>query len=197
MCYPNPIPPLDNATMLQTKPTLSRADYLQLDAQSDEKHEFLDGQVYAMAGGTFHHARVSGNIFAILRQALRGKPCQPMNSDMRVHTPSGLDTYPDVSVFCGEPELTDNQRTLLNPLIIIEVLSPSTRDYDRVGKFTHYRSIAGLQDYLLVDPETVLVEHFHRLKRDEWLLRVYSSLEDSLTLDSIGVTVNIRAFYEG
>ena len=181
--------------MLQAKPTLSRADYLQLDEQSHEKHEFLDGQVYAMAGGTFNHARVSGNIFATLRQALRGKPCQPMNSDMRVHTPSGLDTYPDISVFCGEPELTDNQRTLLNPLIIIEVLSPSTRDYDRAGKFTHYRSIPELQDYLLVDPESILVEHFHRLKRDEWLLRVYSSLAVDLKLDSIDVTVSIQDFY--
>ena len=182
--------------MLNAKPTVSRADYLQLDAQSNEKYEFLDGQMYAMAGGTFNHARVSGNIFAALRQALRGKPCQPMNSDMRIHTPSGLDTYPDVSVFCGAPELTDNQRTLLNPLVIIEVLSPSTRDYDRVGKFAHYRSIAGLQDYVLIDPESILVEHFHRLKRDEWLLRVYSTLEDAFTLDSLGVTLTLRDCYE-
>jgi len=92
-----------------------------------------------------------------LRQALKGKSCQPMNSDMRVQTPSGLDTYPDISVYCGEPDLGDNDTTLLNPTVIVEVLSPSTRDYDRGGKFSHYRSITDLQDYLLVDPGAVLV----------------------------------------
>lgn len=182
--------------MLQPKPQTERDDYLLMEAQGDEKHEFFAGQVFAMAGGTFNHARVAGNLFAQLRQTLRDKPCQPMNSDMRIHTPSGLDTYPDVSVYCGQPELSDNQTTLLNPVLVIEVLSPSTRDYDRSGKFAHYRSIPGLQDYLLIDPESVLVEHFNRIKRDEWLLRVYSDMAASITLGSLGITLSLTDIYE-
>ncbi|MDX9989808.1 Uma2 family endonuclease [Thiothrix unzii] len=181
--------------MLQVKPCFSREDYLLLEAQSDVKHEFLAGQAYAMAGGTFNHARVAGNLFASLRQLLRGKPCQPMNSDMRVHTPSGLDTYPDVSVYCGQPDLNDKQTTLLNPVLLVEVLSPSTREYDRSSKFAHYRSIPSLQDYLLIDPEAVAVEHFHRLKRDEWLLRVYSQPDDVLVLDTLGISLALNEFY--
>jgi Uma2 family endonuclease len=182
--------------MLQAKSLLSREDYLRQEAQGDVKHEFLQGQAYAMAGGTFNHARVAGNLFASLRQGLRGKPCQPMNSDMRVHTPSGLDTYPDVSAYCGQPDLTDNKTTLLNPVLVVEVLSPSTREYDRTSKFAHYRSIPGLQDYLLVDPETVSVEHFHCLKRDEWLLRVYSQPDDVLVLDALGIRLPLSDIYD-
>lgn len=182
--------------MLQVTPLLSREDYLLLEAQSDIKHEFLAGQMYAMVEGTFNHARIAGNLFASLRQLLRGKPCQPMNSDMRVHTPSGLDTYPDVSVYCGQVELNDKQTTLLNPVLLVEVLSPSTREYDRSSKFAHYRSIPSLQDYLLVDPEAVSVEHFHRLKRDEWLLRVYSQLNDVLILDTLGIRLPLSEFYD-
>lgn len=182
--------------MPQVQAKTSRDEYLLMEAQGNDKHEFFQGQVYAMAGGTFNHARVAGNLFASLRQLLRGKPCQPMNSDMRIHTPSGLDTYPDVSVYCGQPELTDNQTTLLNPVVVIEVLSPSTRDYDRSGKFAHYRSIPGLQDYLLVDPESVLVEHFHRIKRDEWLLKVYSEQADVVILEELAIELSLVDMYE-
>ena len=148
-----------------------------------------------MAGGTFKHAQVAGNVYGELRQALKGKPCKPMNSDMRVQTPSGLDTYPDISVYCGEPDLGDNDTTLLNPTVIVEVLSPSTRDYDRGGKFSHYRSITDLQDYLLVDPGAVLVEHFHRVGQDEWLLHVYSDLTAVVVLESLDLSLSLEAIY--
>ena len=182
--------------MQQAKSETNRDDYLIQDSQSDEKLEYFEGQVFAMAGGTFRHAQVAGNIFGELRQALRGKPCQPMNSDMRVHTPSGLDTYPDISVYCGDPELGDNETTLLNPSVIMEVLSPSTRDYDRGGKFAHYRSIESLQDYLLIDPTTALLEHYHRVGPDEWLLRVYSDSAATVKLDSLGITLALATVYE-
>ena len=113
------------------KTQTTRDQYLAFDAESEEKHEFYDGQIFAMSGGSFNHAAIGLNVATELHNQLRGKPCQPMNSDMRVHTPSGLDTYPDISVFCDEPELTDNDRTLHNPVAIVEVLSPSTRSYDR------------------------------------------------------------------
>lgn len=174
---------------------LSREAYLQQEQQTGLKYEFLDGQIYAMAGGTFNHARIAGNFFASLRQHLRTKPCQPMNSDLRVHTPSGLDTYPDVSVYCNTPELSDNQTTLLNPILLVEVLSPSTRNYDRSSKFAHYRSIVSLQDYVLIDPESVLIEHYHRLKQNEWLLRVYSQLSDVLNLVTLDIHIPLSELY--
>jgi Uma2 family endonuclease len=90
--------------MPQANLEISRDDYLAQDAQSDTRLEFFEGQIFAIAGGTFKHAQVAGNIYSELRQGLKGKPCQPMNSDMRVHTPSGLDTYPDISVYCGDLE---------------------------------------------------------------------------------------------
>lgn len=181
--------------MFQAKSLLSREAYLSQEMQGDKKHEFYQGQIFSMAGGTFKHAHIAGSLYAHLRWSLRGKPCQPMNSDMRVHTPSGLDTYPDVSVYCNQPELTDNDTTLLNPSVVFEVLSPTTRDYDRSGKFAHYRSIPGLQDYLLIDPEIVLLEHFHRLKQDEWLLHVYSDIRDTINLDSLGVVLALGDVY--
>ncbi|MEZ5447480.1 MAG: Uma2 family endonuclease [Thiolinea sp.] len=153
--------------------------------------------MFAMSGGSFQHATIGLNVATLLRNQLRGTPCQPMNSDMRVHTPSGLDTYPDVSVFCNEPELTDNERTLLNPVVIIEVLSPTTRSYDRGDKFWHYRSIPGLQDYVLIDSESIHVEHHQRRNRDEWLLHEYRRLEDVLYLTALGLKLDVAEFYEG
>ena len=182
--------------MPQAKHEITRKNYLEQDAESDTRLEYFEGQVFAMAGGTFKHAQVAGNVYNELRQALKGKPCRPMNSDMRVHTPSGLDTYPDISVYCGEPDLGDNDTTLLNPTVIIEVLSPSTRDYDRGGKFAHYRSIESLQDYLLVDPTETLVEHFKRVAKDEWLLHVYSNLQASVALESLGLEIALESLYQ-
>ena len=176
---------------------ISREDYLKLEEVSPEKHEFYQGQVFAMAGGTFQHARIGLNVTTELAVRLRGKPCQPMNSDMRITTPSGLNTYPDASVYCGKPELTDSNKTLLNPVLIVEVLSPSTRSYDRGDKFHHYRSIPSLRDYLLIDSETVLVEHYQRIGAYEWNLHEYRRLTDILNLDSINELLTVSVFYEG
>ena len=181
--------------MQQVNIEISRDDYLEQDALSELKLEFYDGRILAIAEATFKHSQIAGNLFGELWQALKGKFCQPMNSDMRVHTPSGLDTYPDISVYCGDPQLGDNETTLLNPTVIIEVLSPSTRDYDRGGKFAHYRSIVGLQDYLLVDPTAVLVEHYRRVDQDEWLLHVYSDLAAVVMLESLDLNLSIETIY--
>lgn len=184
-----------NMQAIQTP--ISREDYLKLEEVSPEKHEFYQGQVFAMAGGTFQHARIGLNVTTELAVRLRGKPCQPMNSDMRITTPSGLNTYPDASVYCGKPELTDSNKTLLNPVLIVEVLSPSTRSYDRGDKFHHYRSIPSLRDYLLIDSETVLVEHYQRIGAYEWNLHEYRRLTDILNLDSIKELLTVSVFYEG
>ena len=183
--------------MQQNASQATREDYLAMEAVAGQRHEFYRGEVYAMAGGTFRHADIATNILSALRVKLRGKSCRAMNSDMRLHTPSGLDTYPDVSAFCGTAELTDKDTTLLNPALIVEVLSPSTRDYDKGGKFTLYRSIPSLEDYLLVDSEEVFVEHFRRIGAGEWVLREYTDLADEVPLDSIVERLALSEIYAG
>lgn len=186
----------ENGAMPTIKNKVTHDEYLEFDAASSEKHEFYNGDIFAMADGSFNHSTIGLNITTTLRNSLRGKPCRPMNSDMRIHTPSGLDTYPDISVFCGDPELTDKQGTLNNPSLIIEVLSPSTRNYDRGDKFWHYRSIITLQEYLLVDSESIYVEHHQRQSKDVWLLHEYRDLQSTLELKSIGVSIDLAALYE-
>jgi len=179
------------------KKHVTRAEYLRFEENATAKHEFCRGEIFAMTGGTFNHARIGLNITSYLHVLLRGKPCQPMNSDMRISTPSGLDTYPDVSVYCDAPELADKDRTLLNPVFILEVLSPSTRSYDRGDKFIHYRSIPCLRDYVLVESELVFVEHYQRVGPHEWRLHEYQQLSDSLDIVSIGQILEIAHFYDG
>ena len=175
---------------------ISRAEYLALEEVSSERHQYLDGEVFAMTGGTFNHSAIAGNVHTALSIRLAGVSRRPMNGDMRIHTPSGLDTYPDVSVFCGKPELTDEQRTLLNPVVIVEVLSPSTRSYDRGDKFVHYRSIASLRDYLLADAEAVAVEHFRRAPDGrEWVLHEYRDLGDAVPLPAIAGELPLAEIY--
>jgi len=177
---------------------VSRDEYLTFEAQSTERHQFYRGEVFAMTGGTFNHAAIAGNLLAIIRNATKGGPCRPMNSAMRIHTPSGLDTYPDLSVYCGQPELIDNESTLLNPVVIVEVLSPTTSSYDRGDKFALYRAVETLRDYLLIDSESIAVEHFRRVENPrEWILHEYGSEEENVVLDAIGVELALKEIYEG
>jgi len=176
--------------------SMTREAYIAFDDAAEIKHEYLNGEIFAMTGGTFNHAGIAGNVYGALKTQLKGSECRPMNSDMRVHTPAGLDTYPDVSVFCGQAELIDGQRTLLNPVLIVEVLSPSTSSYDRGDKFQLYRSIPTLQDYLLVDSERLLVEHFRLSKEREWILHVYQELTDRVPLNSVQDSLALASIYE-
>lgn len=181
----------------QTIQLLTSEDYYRLEETATEKHEFYGGEIFAMSGGTFNHARISGNAFAALLFKLRGKSCQPTNSDMRVETPEGLITYPDAAVYCGKAQLTQNQCSLLNPLIIIEVLSPSTRSYDQGDKFILYRSITSFCDYLLIDSQKIAVIHYRKIDNNEWILHDYNSINDSIYLSSIDETLHLIELYEG
>jgi Uma2 family endonuclease len=139
-------------------------EYLAWERQQPEKHEFHGGDVFVVAGATFEHNQIVANVLGELRAALREKPCRVCASDLRVKIPAtGLYTYPDASVVCGRPAFEDDKLdTLLNPLIIVEVLSESTEDYDRGTKFTNYRTIASLRDYVLISTDKVLVEYHTR-----------------------------------
>jgi Uma2 family endonuclease len=174
----------------------TKEEYFALEEVATKKHEFFQGNIFAMAGGTFNHARISGNTFSTLKFKLRNKHCQPTISDMQIETPHGLVTYPDIAVYCGKPELTKNQCALLNPILIIEVLSPSTRLYDQSDKFLLYRAIPSFTDYLLIDSEKIHVQHFHKNKEYEWILHEYFQLNDNVDLVSINDCLTLLEMYE-
>ena len=155
------------------KRTHTFAEYLALEAASGIRHEFLDGEIYAMAGGTIEHGALAANAIGELRGALRGRPCRVLTADVRIRVlATGLGTYPDVSVVCGSIERDpEDANTVVNPVAIIEVPSDSTEAYDRGEKFAHYRRIPSLQDYLLVSQDERLIEHYRRNDDDSWTLR--------------------------
>ena len=175
---------------------VTREDYFAFEETSEEKHEFFRGEIFAMAGGTFNHSAIALNVATNLKIKLCNKPCRPTNSDMKIETPKGLITYPDAAVFCGKPELTSNQCALLNPVVIIEVLSPSTRRYDQSDKFMLYRSIETFKDYILIDSEKVHVQHFRKTEQNEWILHEYFELKDEVYLASIQENLSLSEIYE-
>lgn len=144
-------------------------------ASLEQKHEFVDGEIFAMAGGTYEHSRIATNIAAALVQALRDSPCIVNSSDMRVRTPRDRAYYPDVSALCGRPRFSDDTKDeLLNPSLLVEVLSDSTEGYDRGKKFESYATIDCLREYLLVASDRVHVDHFVREGRG-WHLQAYAA----------------------
>ena len=175
---------------------LTCEDYYALEETSVEKHEFYQGEVFAMSGGTFNHATIGVNIVTALKQKLRGKSCQPTSSDMRIERQKGLITYPDATIFCGKPQLTENQCALLNPKVIFEVLSPSTRQYDQSDKFLLYREIPSFTDYVLIDSEKVHVQHFRKTGVHEWLLHEYFEAQDAIDFHSLELTLSLAEIYE-
>jgi Uma2 family endonuclease len=182
----------------EPKRRLTVEEYLALERQSETKNEYLDGEVFAMAGVTRIHNLVAGNLFGEIRNQLKGRPCEPYTGDMRVRTPnSDLFTYPDVVVACGEPRFDDSELdTLLNPTLIVEVLSPSTEAYDRGIKAERYRSISSLSEYVLVAQDRIHVEHYVRQTGDRWLLEELSDLGQTLELPSIGCRLPLGDIYE-
>ena len=162
-------------------------EYLAFERNSNTKHEYYDGEIFAMTGASLAHNLVTGNIVTALNNLLRDRRCLVFPSDMRVYSPSGLYTYPDVSVICGPPEHQDERTdTVLNPLVLFEVASPSTEAYDRGRKFGHYRSIPSLKEYVLVAQDRPTIDHFARQDgTDQWLMTSYSDLEQKLKLPAI------------
>jgi len=171
--------------------------YLAQERLSLDKHELVNGQVYAMAGASFAHIRIVANLSRHLGNLLADSTCEPCGNDLRVKVPeTTMYTYPDVTVICGEPEFDDDQKdTLLNPVLIIEVLSPSTSSYDRGGKFSHYRKIESLQSYILIDQEWVGVEHYVR-QGDQWILTAYEKRDEVLKIPTLGVELPLSEIYQ-
>jgi len=182
----------------QPKTFLTPEQYLEIERRAEYKSEYYKGEMFAMAGAKQAHNLLVGNLVAGLHRQLRSRPCQVYPSDMRVRvTATGLYTYPDVIAVCVEPRFLDDQKdTLLNPGLLIEVLSPSTEAYDRGRKFEQYKSIEALREYLLVASDRVHADLYTRQADGRWLLTSADSLEDSLTLESVGVRLTLADLYE-
>ncbi len=182
----------------QTTPRLTEAEYLTLErAAVDVKSEFYDGEVFAMSGGTRWHSCIATNMAIELGRKLENRHCRPYNCDLRVKIEaSGLYTYPDLSVVCGEPKFVDERLdTLTNPTLIVEVLSESTESYDRGRKFEHYRRIPSLREYLLISQEEPRIEQFFRRETNEWVLRDAIGLDTTLALPSLEISISLAAVF--
>lgn len=172
--------------------------YLAMERASQEKHEYFKGKVFAMSGSSWKHNVIVKNINTLVLPFLKGKPCDMFGSDLRIHIPeNSLYTYPDFSIICGKPETTDEEKdTILKPAAIIEILSKSTRDYDRGTKFSLYREIKTLKEYILVDSTRIFVELFRKQEDENWLLSEFKQLTDSFVISTIGLPLQLKDVYE-
>ena len=194
-------------SLLRSHVRYSTEEYLTLERESEERHEYLDGQIYQMAGESPDHGRVCTNLSRIISTQLLGKPCEVLSKDMKVRSgpaprpgqaTKGLFSYPDLLVVCGELRFHDEYRdVLLNPTVIIEVLSPATEAFDRGEKWERYQTwLPELADYLLVSQSKPRIEHFHRQVSAEWLYSLVNKLEASLHLRSINCTLQLTEVYD-
>lgn len=177
---------------------ISIEDYLAAERRAETKSEYLDGEVFSMSGASLRHNRAVWNLAGSLYGQLRGRGCEAFVSDMRVRIPAtDLFTYPDIAVVCGEPRFDGSELdTLLNPTLLIEVLSPSTEGYDRGKKFAHYRTLESLREYVLVAQEEVRVELFTRREDGHWLLSEAGQLDETIPLAAIGCELRLADVYE-
>lgn len=180
------------------KHNYSIEEYLELENASDEKHEYYRGEIFNMSGSKTQHNIISVNLTVALGRLLDGTSYRPFNSDQRIHVEKNtLFTYPDLSVVCGDPvTLNNDDMSILNPSVIFEVLSPSTRRYDREAKFKLYRDIPTLSEYILVDPASICVEAFFVNNKRNWELIEYTKIQDALVLTSLGIAIELRHIYK-
>ncbi len=186
---------------------LTPQEYLELERAADFKSEYFAGEVFAMAGASPRHTIIVANTMYLFVGAFKKRPCTVHSADLRVKvSTSGLYTYPDIVVACKKPQFDElSKDTLVNPTVVIEVLSPSTEAYDRGAKFNHYRKIESLTDYLLISQDRALVEHYVRQPDEDstagksgtrWLLTVYQGLENTVVISSIGVDLPLSEIYD-
>ena len=183
----------------QPQPRLTPEQYLEIErAAQDVRSEYYNGRMYAMSGGTHPHAIVIGNLARELGIALKKGPCVVTTSDMRVRVnKTGLYTYPDIVVVCDAPQYGDGRHdTVLNPALIVEVLSPFTEGYDRGFKFAQYRALESLREYALVSPSEPRVEIFRRQPSGDWLLSESAGIDAVCRFDSVGCTVAMKDVYD-
>ncbi len=178
---------------------VSVKEYLEQEKMSIQKHEYYKGEIFAMAGAGSRHNVIFKNVYLAVGIALKGKKSQPYGSDLRIHIPENtLFTYPDISIICNDIIFsTDDEDTAVQPTVIIEILSPATRNYDRGEKFMLYRDIKTLRDYVLIDSASVHAEVFSINQNNLWELKEYKQVSDNLAINSIQFTMPLHDIYEG
>ncbi|OYD95567.1 hypothetical protein CDG76_11510 [Nostoc sp. 'Peltigera membranacea cyanobiont' 210A] len=172
-------------------------EYLELEEVADYKSEYIDGQIIPMAGGTINHNRISLNLSAALNFAFRQQDYEVFMGDVRLWIPQKLTyTYPDVMILAGEPEFFNNRKdVILNPQIIVEVLSKSTKGYDREDKFQAYRAISTFQEYLLIDQTRIHVDQFSKTGKKQWALREYDEEDEAIALVTVPFEISLQDLY--
>jgi Uma2 family endonuclease len=175
---------------------MTYAEYLAAEARAEVRHEYLNGDVWEMAGGTIEHGALASAVAGELRAVLRDKPCRTFSSDVRIRVlETGLTTYPDLSVVCGQLETAkDDEDAITNPLVLVEVLSDSTEAYDRGAKAAHYRRIPSLREYVLVAQAEARIEVHRRAEGGRWEL-LEARAGETIPLDSLGVSLEVTAVY--
>lgn len=172
-------------------------EYLVMERASDIKHEYYQGEIFVMAGAGDRHNWMFTNIFGDLCMRLKDNPCRPYGSDMRMHIPENtLFTYPDISIYCGDP-IEINEDTVIHPTIIIEILSKTTRNYDRGTKFKLYRDIPTLKEYILIDTETIGVKSWRINAHNQWQPEEYKTLQEIMEIPSAGISLSMQDIYRG
>jgi len=180
-----------------TATAISWDEYLAIDEASEERHEFIDGQLFAMGGATLRHNRIVGNAAGALDRALRGKPCVAVAGAQRIYVAAtNMATYPDATVVRERPSVLPDGRTLLNPSLLVEVLSPSTADYDRGAKLRHYMSIPSFVEYLVIATDERRVEHHRRLEPGQWLMREYADETAVIALPVLDTSIVLADLYD-
>lgn len=182
---------------MQPVTKISVAEYFALEDASSTKHELVNGQIFAMSGASYRHNRIAMNVAISLGTQLRGSGCRPVGSDQRIHVlATDLDTYPDVSVVCGEAQKSPADRhAIVNPTVLVEVLSPSTESYDRGAKWVHYQQIPSLREYLLVSSSEPRLERFFRGDDGGWRYELVDGAAGALKLSACAATVAIAEVY--
>jgi len=173
-------------------------EYLALEEAADSKSEYHNGIIYTMAGGSFNHDMISGNVYAALHSFARSGSCLAFTSNMKLKIEAhNLYLYPDAMLIGGKPKFEKNRTdVVLNPIILVEVLSKSTESYDRGKKFEFYRTLATVQEYLLIDQERLYVEHYHKLHMGRWEYTIVLDFDETVKLQSIQLEIPIRLIYE-
>ncbi len=176
---------------------ITEESFLEFERLATEKHEYFKGKVFAMSGASIPHNKIFSNTFGELSYKLKGKKCQPFGSDLRIHIPRNtLFTYPDISIIYGEIETTDDKfDTITNPTVIFEILSPSTRDYDIGKKFTLYRDIESLKEYILIDSEKIGVTKYYKNPDNSWLMTEYKTIESSFQIQTVDLELKLADVY--
>ena len=185
--------------VVYNKSILTVEEYLRFEKDSPEKHEYFKGEVFAMPGASPRHNVIFSNLFIGIGSLLKGHPCKPYGSDLRIHIPENtLFTYPDISIICGDLIPSEPYaNTFMLPSVLIELLSPSTKDYDRGGKFKLYRDIPSLKEYMLIDTESVSIEAFRINVNGHWELEEYRSIENTLLIETVKVSIPLKEIYIG